>query len=219
MSFDKIICFNKPRGMSSAATIARIKKSLNVKKIGYAGTLDPLASGVLLVGINKATKQLHQLTSLDKIYQVNILFGIETNTHDITGEVVRLNYCFPNQINLLQTIDDFTKNPYWQQPPQFSALKVNGVRAYKLARQNIPVNLSKRLVQVYWCRLLKFDLPNVSLEIKVSKGFYVRSFIIDLAKKLNTVATMQSLVRIACGDHNINQALSFKDFKTGNEYA
>lgn len=213
-----IINFYKPRGLSSTQTTNQIKKMLGIKKIGYAGTLDPVACGVLIVGTNDATKALTSLTNVDKTYEVKILFGVQTDTCDITGEVTEISYHYPTATALVKLIEKYQNYEYLQTPPQFSAIKINGVRAYKMARKKINVPLQPRWTKIYRCELLEFKLPVISLRLHVAKGFYVRSFVNELAAQLQTVATMLRLIRVQCGNYCLNQTVCFADLENHDGY-
>lgn len=208
---NKIWNFYKPLGISSAEFLNLIKRKLQVNKIGHAGTLDPIASGVLIVGTNQSTKQLSKLVQINKTYVVCMLLGIDTDTNDYTGKIIDISLNFPSYHDVKEAMSFFINNDYYQIPPIYSAVKVNGVAAYKYARNNQSVNLFPRLVKIYQMNLLNFDLPQIVFEMNVSKGFYIRKFAIDFAKKLNTVATVQSLVRTKCGDFDLKDSLTLWD--------
>lgn len=211
MTKNKIWNFYKPIGISSAEFLNCIKRKLKVDKIGHAGTLDPIASGVLIVGTNQATKQLSKLVQINKTYIVCMLLGIDTDTNDYTGKIINTSQNFPSYWNVKQTMSFFMNNDYYQTPPIYSAVKINGIAAYKYARNNQPVNLKPRLVKIYHINLLNFDLPQIVFELSVSKGFYIRKFAIDFAKQLGTLATVQALVRTKCGDFDLNDSLTLSD--------
>lgn len=211
---NQIINFYKPTGLSSAQTLNLIKKLCGVKKAGFAGTLDPMASGILLIGFNKSTKTLHELSQTDKAYYVEILFGVQTDTGDITGQVINestnINLNFDE---IKEAVSRFVKTQYVQATPRYSAVKINGVRAYKLARKNIDFIPPQREVNVYTAGCLGWDCPVLGVVIHVSKGFYVREFVNDLAKQLNTCATAKKIVRIRCGNFNLKDAITLKQLK------
>ncbi|WP_033160064.1 tRNA pseudouridine(55) synthase TruB [Mycoplasmoides alvi] len=203
----EILNFYKPSGLSSAEFLNILKAKFNYKKAGFAGTLDPLASGVLLVGVNDSTKSLHSLSNLNKQYYVEIIFGIKTKTDDITGEIISESLNFPKSLSIIKSkLESFVNLEYLQTPPKFSAIKVNGIRAYKLARKNIDFNLNPRLVKLFSFKIIKFELPILSFLIDVSKGFYVRQFANDLASSLNTLATVKKIVRTKCGNYQLKNS-------------
>ena len=214
---DGFILINKPKDWTSYDVIRVLKNLFNVKKIGHSGTLDPFAEGLLIIGINRATKFIEFLMNLPKEYIAKIKFGIETDTLDIDGEIINFDNNFKlDEKNLEIAINDFPKN-YEQIPPRFSAKKVNGKRAYELAREGRDFELKPELVSIYDLKIESIDRVNneVILYLKVSSGFYVRSFARDLANKIGTFGYLLELKRIAIGNfklenaHNIND----KEFK------
>jgi len=214
---DGFILINKPKDWTSYDVIRVLKNLFNVKKIGHSGTLDPFAEGLLIIGINRATKFIEFLMNLPKEYIAKIKFGIETDTLDIDGEIINFDNNFKlDEKNLEIAINDFPKN-YEQIPPRFSAKKVNGKRAYELAREGRDFELKPKLVSIYDLKIESIDRVNneVILYLKVSSGFYVRSFARDLANKIGTFGYLLELKRIAIGNfklenaHNIND----KEFK------
>lgn len=211
MSKNKIWNLYKPLGISSIEFLNLIKRKLEVNKIGHAGTLDPIASGVLIVGTNESTKELSKLVQINKTYIVCMLLGIDTDTNDYTGKIIGTSLNFPSYQDVRQAMSFFINNDYYQVPPIYSAVKVNGISAYKYARNNQSVNLAPRLVKIYHINLLNFELPQIVFELSVSKGFYIRKFAIDFAKKINTLATVQSLVRTKCGDFDLKDSLTLSD--------
>ncbi|WP_027124118.1 tRNA pseudouridine(55) synthase TruB [Mycoplasmoides pirum] len=205
---NSVINFYKPSGVGSTEFLNILKKKFNWKKAGFAGTLDPMASGVLLIGVNESTKLLKNLSNLNKQYYVEILFGVETDTGDITGKIIKeSSNLFFDKDEIISKLKNFVDNQYLQIPPKFSAINVNGVRAYKLARNNIEFNLKPREVKLYNWKVIDFKLPILSLMVDVSKGFYIRQLAIDLALELNTFATCKKILRTKCGDYNLKNSL------------
>lgn len=221
---DKIIVVNKPIGLTSNDVVQIIKKSFNLKKVGHAGTLDPNASGVLILGLNQATKQLSSLILDDKTYIATIQFGYCTDTYDIEGKVLKETKTKVNlnQINFYmnQIIQQKTIN---QIPPIYSAIKKDGKKLYEYARNNIDIQIEPRQVKLYCYQIISFndDTQELIIEIKVSKGFYVRSFANDLGISLNSYATLTKLIRTKSGNYSLDDAIDFdfskyiSDKKTG----
>ncbi len=209
---DKIIVINKPVGLTSNDVVQIIKKSFGFKKVGHAGTLDPNASGVLILGINQATKLLSSLLLDDKEYIASIQFGYSTNTYDIEGKIT-------NQTNKKVVIDKITNhiNNLLQQtiinqnPPLYSAIKKDGKKLYEYARNNISVQIEPRKVKLLEANIISFDFESQVLEIKlkVSKGFYVRSFANDLGVSLDNYATLIKLIRTKSGNYSLEDAIDF----------
>lgn len=212
---------NKPPNCTSHDVINVLRKNLDIKKIGHAGTLDPFATGVLVIGINKATK-LFQFLPQDKVYLAEITFGISTDTDDITGNTIEELADIPTLNGINEKLNTFT-GKLKQKPPIFSAVKINGNRAYKLARNN-QISLDKmkeKDVEVYSIEIVSYDdvgvchgvrvchgKPLLTLKIHCSGGTYIRSLARDLGKALNSCATLSKLERVkACG-FNLEDSLS-----------
>ena len=200
---------SKPIGFTSHDIIAMLRKSLSIKKIGHSGTLDPFATGVLVCGIGEATRLLEYLPH-NKTYLAQITFGIETDTNDITGNIL-------NKSDLIPDINDINKNlinfigQIKQKPPIFSAIKIKGERAYKLARKNDIelTDISEKLVEIYSNEIISYKDGKLNLKIHCSGGTYIRSIARDLGNTLNTFATLSSLKRVQIGNcFNIENSLS-----------
>lgn len=210
---DGFILINKPKNWTSYDVIRVLKKLFNVKKIGHSGTLDPFAEGLLIIGINRATKFIEFLMNLPKEYIAKIKFGIETDTLDIDGEIINCDNNFKLNENVLQmAVDDFPRN-YEQIPPKFSAKKVDGSRAYELAREGKEFELKPKLVSIYDLKIQSIDEINneAVFYLKVSSGFYVRSFARDLANRIGTFGYLLELKRIAIGNFKLENAHNIDD--------
>ena len=206
---------NKPFGMSSNQAIQYIKKNTNIKKIGHAGTLDPLATGVLVIGINSGTKQLNNLSFDNKQYLVDIEFGYETNTLDIEGNTINQTSNIPTIGNIQNILSSNIFSSYMQVVPMFSAVKINGKELYKYARENLEINnIPSKLVKLIDYEIMDYKDNILTILIDVSKGFYVRSFARDLAYNLNSLATVKSLKRIKSGEFCIHNAYELDEFIT-----
>ncbi len=196
-----IICINKPIGLTSFDVVAKLRKILNIKRIGHSGTLDPMATGVLPIFIGKATKVIEYLPDKNKTYIAGFKLGIETNTIDTSGVVTRIIHSAITFSELEQVLMSF-QGKINQVPPQFSAIKVNGVAAYKFARQGQFIKLKSREVNIFKIKCLKFDISSQEgvFEVSCSNGTYIRSICRDLGEKLKVGCVMTSLVRtMACG--------------------
>ena len=206
---EKVFCVNKPLGWTSADVVGYIKKIYKFKKVGHAGTLDPNATGVLVIGVNEGTKQLSQLILNDKTYLAQIQFGIETDSYDITGKVVKTNNKTFNQQMCDEAINEFVKKDYYQYPPIYSAIKVNGKKLYEYARKNEQVKIEPRLVKINSIIESKYDVKTntLTIQMNVSKGFYIRSFAHDLGKQLNSCACLKSLCRTSSGEFNLSKCI------------
>jgi tRNA pseudouridine55 synthase len=210
---DGFILINKPKNWTSYDVIRVLKKLFNVKKIGHSGTLDPFAEGLLIIGINRATKFIEFLMNLPKEYIAKIKFGIETDTLDIDGKIINCDNSFKLNENVLQmAVDDFPRS-YEQIPPKFSAKKVDGSRAYELAREGKEFELKPKLVSIYDLKIQSIDEINneAVFYLKVSSGFYVRSFARDLANRIGTFGYLLELKRIAIGNFKLENAHNIDD--------
>lgn len=207
---DGILVIDKPNGMTSHDVVAKARKILGIRKIGHTGTLDPLATGVLVLCIDKATKLVSLLTCEEKFYEVEMKFGIKTDTGDITGNVIETASAEINIDILYSTIQNMI-GKQMQLPPMFSAVKINGKKLYEYAREGIEVEREAREIEI-------FDISNVSYEneilkytIHCSKGTYVRTVCEDIAQRLGTVGTMTNLRRIKSGSFSIEDSLKLEE--------
>lgn len=204
---------DKPFGYSSAKVVAIVKRMLKVRKVGHGGTLDPLATGVLPICINKATKTTEKMMSFEKEYLFEITFGEFRTTYDAEGDVIEVNDKIPTEKEILNILPKFIGD-ISQFPPIFSALKIGGKRACDLARENKKVELEARLVKVYELKFLGFDSEKIAkFQVKCGKGFYVRSLAIDLAKALKTVGYVSYLRRLSVGCFNQNNIITLDELK------
>lgn len=206
-----ILIVNKPQGYTSRDVVNKLNIIFKTKKIGHTGTLDPIATGVLVVAIGSYTKLVNELTSLDKEYIAEIKLGVSTDTGDISGKVLKENYNYNISVEeILNTFLSFPKE-YEQEVPKYSAVKINGKKLYEYARENIDITLPKRNVKIYTLDLLEFNSGIIKFKTKVSKGTYIRSLISDLCKSLNVLGTMNSLVRIKQGSFDIKDSINLSD--------
>ena len=212
---DQLLVVNKPEGFTSRDVVNKLSKILNTKKIGHTGTLDPIATGVLVCLTGKYTKLVDLLTSLDKEYIAEIKLGIKTDTGDITGNVIDTSNKVILKNNILDVIEKFTKK-YLQTVPKYSTVKINGKKLYEYARENIDIELPKREVNIYNLELISFNEDIIKIKTKVSKGTYIRSLIEDICDMLGTVGSMKSLVRTKQGAFNIDEAFTLEDIENNN---
>lgn len=211
----KVFCVNKPIGWTSNDVVQYIKRKFKYRKVGHAGTLDPNATGVLVIGVNDGTKELGKLTLEDKIYEAQIQLGVCTDSYDITGKIIERTEVPSINIDLIrEKIQDNFLKDYYQYPPKFSAIKINGKKLYEYARNNENVEIKPRLVKINFISDLEYDSKSKIIKIKmnVSKGFYIRSFAYDLAKVLNTVGCLFSLCRTSSGSFLLSDVINI-DFK------
>ncbi len=207
----------KPANCTSHDVVAKLRKILNIKRIGHSGTLDPFATGVLVAGINEATRLFEYLHS-DKIYLATIQFGLETNTNDITGDVLYKSDKIPQLPEVSDELNKY-KGKIKQVPPIVSAINIKGERAYKLAREN-KINLSdlkEREVEIYSINIISYNRPRLVLKIHCSSGTYIRSIARDLGKTLNTYAIVSSLERTQIGIHfSSSQSINLESITSSN---
>ena len=211
-----LIVINKPQNLTSRDVVNILNKKLNTKKIGHTGTLDPLATGVLVCLVGKYTKLVNLITTYDKEYIAQIKLGIKTDTLDITGNIIEEN----NNINItkeqiLEVFKNFPKT-YDQEVPIYSAKKVGGKKLYEYARSNIHITLPKTTVNIYSLELLDYTNNIITFKTTVSKGTYIRSLIKDICLKLNTIGTMNSLIRTKQGNFSITNSYTLEDINNNN---
>lgn len=212
---DTLLIVNKGKNKTSRDVVNELNHIFNTKKIGHTGTLDPLATGVLVCLIGKYTKLVNLITSYDKEYIAEIKLGIKTDTGDITGNIISTDNSNVSVDMIKEVFANFPK-VYNQEVPIYSAVKINGKKLYDYARSNIPVNLPKREVHIYSLELLSYENNIITFKTKVSKGTYIRSLINDLTNYLNTVGTMNNLIRTKQGYFNITDSYTIEDIKNGN---
>lgn len=202
-----ILTLNKPPGLSSRQAVDLVKRLVRPAKVGHAGTLDPLASGVLVVCIGKATRLIEFVQQMPKRYRATFLLGRTSPTDDIEGEIVELlDPPIPRRAQIESACKQFV-GIIEQRPPAFSAIKVAGKRAYDLARGGKAVELAPRPVAVYEIAVLAYEYPRLTLDVRCGAGTYIRSLGRDLAQSLGTGAVMSELVRLAIGAFTIEQPI------------
>ncbi|BEO91359.1 tRNA pseudouridine(55) synthase TruB [Fusobacterium nucleatum] len=207
-----IIVVNKPKGITSFDVIRKLKKILKTKKIGHTGTLDPLATGVMLMCVGKATKLASDLEAKDKVYIADFDIGYATDTYDIEGKKIAENIIEISKENLEQSIKKFIGN-IKQVPPMYSAIKIDGNKLYHLARKGIEVERPERDVTIEYINLLDFKDNKAKIKTKVSKGCYIRSLIYDIGQDLGTYATMTALQRKQVGDYSLEISYSLEQIE------
>lgn len=215
---DSFLFIDKPQNLSSFDVIRVARKALRIKKIGHSGTLDPQATGLLILAINKATRLLPYLPSEPKKYDFKIKFGETTDTLDSEGNIIDKDKPVPSLEILNKVIGTF-HGTIQQKPPIFSAIKVNGKRAYKLARQNKEVNLPIRKVKIYSMSITDYNREEkeASFTTECSKGTYIRSIARDIAEKAGTIGYVSFLRRTAIGKFSVNNAANIEDLKNNAE--
>lgn len=204
---------NKPKGLTSHRVVEKVRELLpKGVKVGHTGTLDPLATGVLILAIGKATRLSQYLIKKDKCYVVKGRFGLTSNTYDVDGEVKEVKCREIGKEEFTEALKDF-KGEIAQVPPPFSAVRVKGKRAYELARQGKEVELPKRRVKIYLLELLEFNYPSFTLKVCCSSGTYIRSLVHDIGKKLNCSAVVEELKRTKVGKIGIEKATTLEEIR------
>ncbi|PZC43066.1 MAG: tRNA pseudouridine55 synthase [Chloroflexi bacterium] len=213
-SINGIINVNKPPGITSMDVIRRIRRASGLRRVGHSGTLDPLASGVMVVALGVATRLLEYVTEFNKSYAAKIELGKSTDTYDGEGEILNSDLeVIVSNSDVRSAIQTF-KGTQSQIPPMHSAIKVNGVKLYDLARKGITIDRAPRLVNLYDACISDFKSPELELQITCSKGFYVRAFANDLGVQLGCGAYLKKLVRTSVGKFNIENSLSLDFIET-----
>ena len=212
--FSGVIVVNKEKDMTSFDVVNEISHLFGIKKVGHTGTLDPMAEGILIICIGKATKIVELLTAKDKEYVAGVKLGIKTDSYDITGNILDTKEV--KDIENLEEVILSYKKTYLQEVPIYSAVKVDGKKLYEYARNNKEVELPKKEVTIKEIELLEKDKDAFIIKTLVSKGTYIRSLINDIGNSLNTYATMTSLNRTKQGKVTINDSYKLNDIKSNN---
>ena len=211
---DIIISINKPKGITSHDAVSKVKRNLKVKKAGHTGTLDPMATGLLLVCVNRATRIASYFSNLDKEYRAVMKLGEATDTQDAEGQVIsRCDSIDVDDADIREALESFEGN-ILQQPPMFSALKHKGKPLYKLARKGIEIERKPREVHIKYIKLLDINLPYVTFKTLCSKGTYIRTLCDDIGRKLGTGAHLYELERSGIGQYGIDESLSFNELES-----
>jgi tRNA pseudouridine55 synthase len=208
---DGAILVDKPAGPTSHDVVDAIRRRFGIKKVGHCGTLDPNATGLLIIVLGRGTKLSERLMGDDKIYEGTIKFGETTTSHDSDGEIVSTLPVPPLNLELLNTEASLFIGDQMQMPPMVSAIKKDGVPLYKLARQGIEVEREPRLVHIYNFRLTKCESPFADFCVACTKGTYIRSLANDLGQKLGCGAHLTALRRTASGKFDVANALKLDD--------
>ena len=208
-----ILNIDKPQGITSHDVVDIIRKVLPNQKVGHTGTLDPMATGVLPICIGEATKLSENLTSETKVYKVKILLGVETDTYDVTGKIVFASVVNKDEIYIKERIKRFV-GKQMQKPPIYSAIRIDGKRAYSYAREGEKIDLPERPIEIYSIDDINvnLDLNEVEFVVCCSKGTYIRSLANDIGKKIGCGAIMTELERLQTGHFKIENSIKLYDF-------
>lgn len=209
MNLNGWLNLNKPIGWTSAKAVSVIKSLIKANKVGHGGTLDPLASGVLPICINSATKQVESIMENKKSYKFNITFGELRDTGDTDGIILEKNDFIPNENDIKSILNEFI-GTIEQTPPIYSAIKINGKRACDLIREGKEVKLEPRKIQIYNIIFSGFvDEKSAEFIVDCGRGCYIRSLAVDISKRLNTLGYVSKLVRTKVGNFSIDSSLDF----------
>ncbi|MBN1880623.1 MAG: tRNA pseudouridine(55) synthase TruB [Deltaproteobacteria bacterium] len=212
MREDGVVVIDKPSGLTSHDVVQKVKRTLGAKKVGHTGTLDPFATGVLVLGVNQGTKLIPYLDKTDKAYRGVIELGVATDTFDATGEIIERGD--PTGItteDVMRVLDTFT-GEISQRPPMFSAVKVDGVRLYTLARKGVEVEVAERTVNITHIGMVSYLPPLITFEVTCSPGTYIRTLAVDIGRALGVCACLMELRRTRSGPFHIEAAHSLDEF-------
>ncbi|MFQ6678234.1 MAG: tRNA pseudouridine(55) synthase TruB [Fidelibacterota bacterium] len=203
----------KPRGWTSFEMVKKVRMITKEKKVGHAGTLDPFAEGVLILGTGKDTKQLAEISSSKKKYRAVIKLGIQTDSLDIEGRITSEKEIPNLSVDKINSVLQSFLGDQLQTPPMFSAKKVNGTRLYKLARQNIEIKRDPCKIHINSIDLIGYNSPLITFQVTCSKGTYIRVLGSDISEKLGTVGHLIELTRLSVGEYVVNDALHIEEFQ------
>ena len=212
---EKILLINKPAGLTSHDVVDEVRKIFKLQRVGHSGTLDPLATGLLVLGLGKATKSLGEISKLEKEYIADLKLGVQTNTQDREGEILSQTKDFHvSKDEFVKTCEKFL-GKIMQIPPMFSAKKKNGKKLYELARKGITIEREPKSIEVFHIKVLEFDGVCARLDICCSSGTYVRTLCHDIGQMLGMGALMTELVRTRIGQYFLKDALSLEELAHG----
>lgn len=217
---DGILLIDKPANMTSFGVVARVRRVLSQQagkkvKVGHTGTLDPFATGLMIIVVGKECKNAGTYTKLDKVYEATIRLGQKSTTGDPEGEITRVSEIQPSLDQVKTALGQCT-GEIEQRPPIFSAIKINGQRAYKLARDGQEVEIPLRMVMIYSLELISYEYPELKIRTHVSSGTYIRSLAVDIGDLLGVGAYCSDLRRTAIRDWTVSQAKQLTDLGIDN---
>ena len=220
MDENQIILVDKPAGISSFGVVAKVRGKLKEKfghkvKVGHTGTLDPFATGLLILLSGKMTKKSNEFLKLDKVYEATLRLGYVSSTGDPEGEITEVAFSEHSEaskvsgfytLNTIQSVLQKFLGQITQTPPKFSAIKINGQRAYKLAREGKDFEIPSRQVEIYSIEILNYNYPELKIKVHCSSGTYIRTLAEDIGKALGTGAYLTALRRIKIGSYDVKDA-------------
>jgi tRNA pseudouridine55 synthase len=210
---DGVLLVDKAAGMTSHDVVALVRRRLQIRKVGHCGTLDPLATGLLLLTLGRGTKIQDLLMAEDKEYSGTMMLGVKTSTQDKDGEVIERREVPPLEEKTIRAAFEKFRGDFYQTPPMVSAIKQAGVPLYKLARQGKTVEREPRLVHIYRYSIDRVTLPEIDFTVVCSKGFYVRTYAHDIGAELGCGAHLYSLRRVKSGRFDVASAITVDEIK------
>lgn len=210
-----LLLIDKPSGISSFDVIRRLRRQTGIKKAGHAGTLDPMATGLMLILVGSATKQADRLLKQDKSYRTTIRLGATSDTGDAEGELTSVSTIQPTLEEVQQTLKQYI-GEITQTPPAYSAIKINGVRAYQRARRGETVEMPSRQVTIHRLDLIDYTYPDLTVEVEVSSGTYIRTLGEDIGKSLGVGGYLTALRRLTIGDYTVDGAVGLDSLTSEN---
>lgn len=211
-----LIIINKGEGLSSQAVVSRVKRILGVKKAGHTGTLDPMATGVLPVLLERGVKASEFMLTSDKHYIATLLLGVTTDTEDVTGEVLTRSDNIPAEQEVLDAVQSFV-GEYLQTPPMYSALKVGGKKLCDLARDGVEIEREPRMLTIYSIEAKRISDREYTLDVKCSKGTYIRTLCKDIGARLGCGGTMKALCRASASGFGLADAVTLEEIENMTE--
>jgi tRNA pseudouridine55 synthase len=213
-----IILIDKPTGMTSFGVVARVRRQLSVEagkkvKVGHTGTLDPFATGLMIIVVGEECKNASSYSKLDKVYEATIRLGQTSSTGDTEGEIVDVSSARPSLDEVDKILQEFT-GEITQKPPVYSAIKINGRRAYDLAREGQVVEMPTRVVSIYSLELVDYSYPHIKIRVHVSSGTYIRTLAQDIGDKLETGAYCLELRRTEINKWSVSDAESVSKYES-----
>lgn len=213
---DGILLIDKPAHMTSFGVVARIRRVLSKNagkklKVGHTGTLDPFATGLMILVIGKECKRAGVYSKLDKVYEATIILGQESTTGDPEGELTAVSDAVPKR-DEIESIQPQFRGEIQQRPPIFSAIKINGQRAYKMARNGEEIEIPERSVTIHSLEIFDYTYPELKIRTHVSSGTYIRSLAVDIGKALGTGAYCRDLRRLSIANWSVDDAQQLQDF-------
>lgn len=212
---DSILLVDKPKGLTSFGVVARVRRVLSEQagrkvKVGHTGTLDPFATGLMILVTGKKCREASDFSKLDKVYEADIVLGQTSSTGDPEGDISEASVRRPDLAEVERSIEKF-RGEIWQKPPIYSAIKIDGQRAYRLARQGKSVEMPERKIKIFELDILKYDYPNLRLRAHVSSGTYIRTLAEDIGQEMGVGAYCRALRRVQISKYSVDDAKSLKD--------